>query len=226
MHPHVEIPIDEIPHQRQPPPTAKHPHMQRGHYYAHRVKESLASRVAKCLCTCFLGLLFLIGLLAFILWLSLRPHRPRFHVRSFTLAGLGQENGFLNASISFNVTVRNPNQNVDIYYDEMDGRVFYSEQQVGMTALASPSHQEPKNTTYVAGVLTGASLSITEEKWKEFVAAGTVLFRLELAPRMRFKIYMWDSHWHRMHASCDVGVGPDGQIAATYRNKKCSIYFY
>lgn len=225
MQPHIEIPIDEY-HQQQPPPTAKHPHMQRGRYYAHRVKESLASRVSKWLCSCFLGLLFFIGLLAFILWLSLRPHRPRFHVRSFTVAGLGQDNGFLNASISFNVTVRNPNQYVDIYYEQMDGRVFYREQQVGMTALAFPFHQEPKNTTYVAGFLTGASLAVTEEKWKEFAAAGTILFRLELTSRMRFRIYTWDSHWHRMHASCDVGVGSDGQIAATYRDKKCSIYFY
>lgn len=223
MEPHIEIPIHET---YQPSTMAKHPHLRRTRYYAHRVKDSLWTRASKFLCTCFLGLLFFAGLVAFILWLSLRPHRPRFHVRSFSLSALGQDNGFVEAAFSFNVSVRNPNQNVDVYYGETDGTVFYLEQQVGTTALAFPLHQGPKSTTYVYGVLNGTSLTITVDKWKKYVAAGTVQFRLELASRIRFKIMTFESRWHRMHASCDVGVGSDGQIASTYKNRKCPIYFY
>lgn len=82
-------------------------------YYAHRVKESLTTRVSKFICTVILFILFVVGLIAFILWLSLRPHRPRFHLEEFSFPALAQPNAAPgSASFQFNVTIRNPNQKV------------------------------------------------------------------------------------------------------------------
>lgn len=199
----------------------------RTRYYVHRVKESFTTRLCKLICSIVLTLLFAIAFVAFVLWLSLRPHRPRFSVISFSVTGLlNQDNpGFQNAVIAFNATARNPNQNVDIYYDEMSGSVFYREQQLGSTPLLLPFHQPHKNTTYVNGVFTGASLTVNEDSWKQALASGTVVFRLELTAGIRFKVARWTTKHHRMHASCAVGVGPDGQITSTYKGRKCSTYF-
>lgn len=216
--PHTEIPVHNTPGYR-PASTTKPMQRHRTRYYAHRVKESCTSRVGKLICGCLLGLVLVLGLLAFILWLSLRPHRPRFHVVSFSVPGINsQQNGFQNAAITFEVTVRNPNLNVEIYYGQLDGTVFYRDQQIGTTPLLFPFHQPSKNTTLINGVISGASLSTTD-------TAGTVVFRLELTSSIRFKVVSWTTKDHRMHASCDVGVGPDGQIAAMYKDRICSIYF-
>ncbi|PQQ02166.1 protein YLS9 [Prunus yedoensis var. nudiflora] len=115
-------------------PTPEPQRLKRQHtprYYAHRVRESLTTRVSKLFCTIFLGLLLILGLIAFILWLSLRPHRPRFHIHAFTVPGLNQETGFANAEITFNATARNANHDIGIYYDSMDGSVYYKDQRIG-----------------------------------------------------------------------------------------------
>ncbi|CAI9787885.1 unnamed protein product [Fraxinus pennsylvanica] len=218
---------NEIPIQS----TAGNRPMKRHHtarYYAHRVKESLTTRVSKLICAIFLALLFLVGIITFVLWLSLRPHRPRFHVREFTIPGLGQENGFVNAQIIFNVTARNSNQNVGFYYDTIQMTVNYQDQSIGGETLALPFYQEPKNTKILAGILGGDSLKVTADRWGQFVAdrsRGAVVFSIEFSSSIRFKISTWESKRHRIRATCPVAVGVDGLILATYKDKKCQVYF-
>lgn len=110
----------------------------------------------------------------------------------------------------------------------MDGSVFYKDQKIGSTPLLFPFYQQPKNTTDVIGVLSGATLTVNNQRWTEFLSdrsRGSVVFRLELTSTIRFKVSTWDSKDHRMHANCDVGVGPDGAILALYKDKRCSVYF-
>uniref|UniRef100_A0A5B7BKQ3 Late embryogenesis abundant protein LEA-2 subgroup domain-containing protein n=2 Tax=Davidia involucrata TaxID=16924 RepID=A0A5B7BKQ3_DAVIN len=220
MSSHEEIPI-QVPNR----PLKRH-HTAR--YYVRRVKGSLTTRVSKLVCAIFLGLLFFLGIITFILWLSLRPHRPRFHIRNFSVPGLAQENGFENAQVIFNATARNANQNIGIYYDSMDVKLYYKDQSIGGTSLLIPFYQEPKNTTVLYGVLSGASLTVNNQRWAQFLAdraKGTVIFRLEVSSTIRFKVFTWISRRHKMHANCAVGVGPDGSILASYKDKRCPLYF-
>ncbi|KAI3892917.1 hypothetical protein MKX03_000270 [Papaver bracteatum] len=199
MAPNTTIPIQSTPENRQENRPLKRHHTAR--YYAHRVRESLATRVSKIICSVFLALLLFLGIIAFILWLSLRPHRPRFHMRNFSVSGLNQENGLENARIAFDVTARNSNQNIGIFYDAMDGTVFCQEKPVGTTPLLFPFYQSPKNTTWIHGEVGN--------KFINELGGGKVAFRLELTSTIRFKVSTWDSKRHRMHATCLVEVGQD-----------------
>ncbi|KAL3519536.1 hypothetical protein ACH5RR_017685 [Cinchona calisaya] len=197
-------------------------------YYAHRVRESVATRVSKLVCSIFLFFLLLIGVITFILWLSLRPHRPRFHTHEFSIPAIAQENGFENAQINFNVTARNPNRIIGIFYDSMHVTVSYDDQNVGATSLLFPFYQGPKNTTILASSLSGATLTVNNQRWQEFLAdrsQGRVIFKLDVTSRIRFKISSWDSKHHTLHANCPVGVGPDGMILLEYKDKRCPVYF-
>ncbi|XP_014513095.1 protein NDR1-like [Vigna radiata var. radiata] len=222
---------DHIPVHHVHGPNPKPMKLNRHHsvrYYVHRVHESLTTRVSKMICATFLGLLFIVGLITFILWLSLRPHRPRFHIHQFNMPGLTQNSGFENAVITFNVTARNANQNIGVNYESMDGAVYYRDQKIGYTPLLFPFYQEPKNTTEVDGELSGASLTVSSDSWSEFQsdrADGSVVFRLELISVIRFKISSWESKRHTMHANCDVGVGSDGTLLANFKDKRCPVYF-
>ncbi|XP_057796914.1 NDR1/HIN1-like protein 26 [Salvia miltiorrhiza] len=206
-------------------PTAEERPMKRHHtarYYVHRVKESLTTRVSKLICAVVLGLLFLIGIISFILWLSLRPHRPRFFVEGFSIpAG--------NSFIFYNVTARNSNQNIGVYYDSVEVAVFYQDdQRLGGAQVLYPFYQEPKNTTVIAGALGGAALNATGRAWEQIAAdraRGEAVFTVQITSVIRFKISSWDSKRHRMHANCPVRVGPDGSILRSYSDKRCPVYF-
>ncbi|KAJ4840525.1 hypothetical protein Tsubulata_027336 [Turnera subulata] len=216
------LPISSGPETR---PIKRH-HTAR--YYAHRVQESLTTRVSKVICATILTLVFLFGVIAFILWLSLRPHRPRFFVHGFSIPGLGQPTGFENAQIIFNVTARNSNQHIGFYYDSMEAYVYYRDQKIGSSPLVGSFYQEPKNTTVLSEVLSGATLTVNSQRWTQFMndrGRGMVNFRLDITSIIKFKVTTWDSRHHRMHATCEVAVGPDGSILATSKDKRCPVYF-
>ncbi|KAL0398723.1 UNVERIFIED_CONTAM: hypothetical protein Sradi_2215600 [Sesamum radiatum] len=198
-------------------------------HYAHLVKESLTTRVSKLICAIFLTLLFLVGITTFVLWLSLRPHRPRFQFQEFSIhPAFSQKTGFLTPKIIYNATAHNANQNIGIYYDSMHFNVFYEDHSIGGSPLLFPFYQKPKNTTIIAGQLGGAPLTVTRRQWQKFtadLARGQVVFRVQITSTIRFKISSWDSKRHKMRANCLVGVGPDGSILPIYKDKRCPTYF-
>ncbi|KAL8228198.1 hypothetical protein R6Q57_015803 [Mikania cordata] len=197
-------------------------------YYVRRVKESLTTRISKLICSVFLSLLFIVGLITFILWLSLRPHRPRFHIHEFSIPSLAQDNGFASAQATFNVTARNPNLNIGIYYDPMHVTLYFQNQNIGEDQLLSAFYQSPKNSTVLYDTLSGPHFVVDEARWGQFVAArmrGLVTFRLEVASAIKFKIAGWESKKHKIHVNCDIGVGPDGLLVASYTVPKCPVYF-
>ncbi|KAJ6767281.1 hypothetical protein OIU79_023111 [Salix purpurea] len=222
MRPGQQIPIQ---HEQEARPLKRR---HSASYYVHRARDSLTTRVSKIICGIFLTLLFIGGVAAFIAWLSLRPHRPRIHIRDFSIPGLDQPTGFDNAEIIFNITARNSNQAIGYYYDSVEALVYYRSQVIGSAPLVDSFYQEPKNTTILYKVLSGATLNMTSDLWTEFTkdrAVGTVVFRVDITGLVRFKVSTWDSKRHRMHTNCDVGVSPDGSILASYKNKRCPVYF-
>ncbi|KGN64554.1 NDR1/HIN1-like protein 26 [Cucumis sativus] len=222
---HLPVHHTDTPEQHPTAPTKRH-HSAR--YYAHRVKESLTTRVSKLICAIFLSLLLIIGIITFILWLSLRPHRPRFFIHDFTVTGLSLENGFESAQIVFNATARNSNLNIGIYYDAMSGSVYYKEQKIGSTPLLDSYYEGPKTTKVLTAALSGATLNIDRQRWMEISnerSKGVVVFRLEITSTIRFRISAWDSKRHVMHANCPVSVGSDGMILPSSKDLRCPVYF-
>lgn len=222
MHSTDRLPVRSTP---QNQPIKRH---NTARYYAHRVRESLTTRVSKTLCIIFLSLLLVAGIILFVLYLSLRPHRPRIFIHEFSIPALAQPNGFENAEIIFNVTARNSNQHVGIYFDSVEGSVYYKNQRVGATPLADKFFQEPKTTTILHATLSGATLTVNSRRWMEFMhdrGQGKVGFRLEIKSTIRFQVSTWDSKRHTMHATCDVFVGTDGFILLAYKDKRCPLYF-
>ncbi|KAL6990830.1 hypothetical protein U1Q18_008951 [Sarracenia purpurea var. burkii] len=153
-----------------------------------------------------------------------RPHRPRFHVWDFLVPGLDKAHGFENAQVIFNVMDRNPNHKVGIYYDAMQVTLYYKGQSIGGTSLSFPFYQEPKNTTMLYSILRRTTLTLNNQRWMEFRndrTGGMVVFRIRITSTIRFKVSVWDTKSHRMHANCDVGVGSDGSILTSYKGKRC-----
>ncbi|KAG4196955.1 hypothetical protein ERO13_A06G208300v2 [Gossypium hirsutum] len=179
------------------------------------------------LLTIFLSIL-LLGTILLILWLSLRPHRPTFHIIDFNVPGFAQPSGLNDSRITFNVTARNTNKHNGIYYDSVAGLVFYKDQQIGWTPLMEPFLQGPRTTTMLYGKFCGVKLTVTGKRWPEFMNArkqGKVVFRLQITSVIKYKIRIWDAKHHKMHVNCDVGVGPKGSILPAWKNKKCHAHF-
>ncbi|XP_072988791.1 NDR1/HIN1-like protein 26 [Typha latifolia] len=210
---------------QSPLPTQTRPNHPPRTRFTHRVHEKLTTRLAKCLCSVLLTLILITGIILFVLWLSLRPHRPRFHLSSFSISGITQP---ASSAVIFNVTDRNRNKKIGIYYDTMYGSVYYFDRLIGSGPVLFPFYQPPKNTTSLQGTFSLAGPKVGDSNWGQFsanVAAGRVQLRFELNSTIRFKVKVWDTHRHHLHVECNLVVGGDGNMLASYKDEKCSIYF-
>ncbi|KAK9064206.1 hypothetical protein SSX86_015586 [Deinandra increscens subsp. villosa] len=211
------------PHQIHIPNGPHHHHNTK--YNMHQVQDSRTTRVTKIICAVFLSIFFTIGLVTFILWLSLRPHRPRFHIHAFSIPT--SPNGISTAQLTFNLTARNPNLEIGIYYDTVNLTLYYRDQPIAETPVLFPFYQSPKNTAIIYGTLVGSALKIGNARWMQILAArkrGAVQFRVDVASSIRFKVSKWDSRRHKMHANCEIGVGSNGMLVGDDEGKNCPIY--
>ncbi|KAJ0974753.1 hypothetical protein J5N97_016718 [Dioscorea zingiberensis] len=187
-----------------------------------RVHDSLTSRVSRFVCAVFLTVLSIVGVIFFILWLALRPHRPHFYLSSLSVPNLDP----YHSPISFTVSDHNPNHNIGIFCDSIGATVFFNNIEVGsVPSLSEPFYQPPLNTTELRGTTAGNGGGGGP-------AAGSEPpdrvdgFRVELRAKIRFQLSTWDTHRHKIHANCDAAIGSDGQLLPAYRKKRCSIYFF
>jgi hypothetical protein len=148
----------------------KQPHLN-GAYYGPSVPPPPSRSYRRGgLCCCLIlevifQLIFVAGLAVLAFWLIFRPSRVEFHV---TDASLTQINSITNNNnnnnvsmlyynLALNVTIRNPNEKIGIYYERFEANAFYVGQRFSTEAFA-PFYQGHKNTTVLSPVFKGQQL--------------------------------------------------------------------
>uniref|UniRef100_A0A0E0MGP5 Uncharacterized protein n=1 Tax=Oryza punctata TaxID=4537 RepID=A0A0E0MGP5_ORYPU len=228
----------------QPAPTAPPPASGGGRArwrVAEHTRASCTTVVANTLCTLLLVLLLVAGVVLFVVWLSLRPHRPRFAVVSFTVvsppvtaaaAGGHQQ-------VAFNVSDRNPNRHIGIHYDATRASVLYGGDDDGVLVATGPAfadgwYQPNKTTTFIAGVLDVVGPRPTDAAWPAFAAglrAGRLPLRLRLTTAIRFRLTTgfgalgFQSGRRRMHVDCHIVVDSGGDLLPESVGAACERYF-
>lgn len=196
-----------------------------------RARESCAAVLANTLCSLLLGLLLVTAVVLFVLWLSLRPHRPRFHIASFSISGgLDPALSPAGSRVAFNVTDRNPNRHIGIYYDAVHASVhLYDALVASGPAFAAGWYQPNKTTTSITGLLDVVGPGTSDASWLSFstaVQAGRVPLHLQLTTAIRFRVSnALHSGRQKMHVSCNLLVGPDGNLLPDSVGAACDRYF-
>ncbi|KAJ1272907.1 hypothetical protein BS78_06G238900 [Paspalum vaginatum] len=205
-------------------------------YFAARVRPLPAERphVRRCtklLCSAFLTLLLLAGVVLFVAYLAVRPHRPRFHVTAFTASGVAPPSSAGGAvALSGQLSVHNPNRDIAYLFD----RFYLSVEYRGADAVkdqaltAVPLYQQPKMTSPLAFQGVPVAASAAGEMARDAAEGdGRVEMTVKVRSRIRARLAFWGNrHWHPLHVRCEVAVGPDGQLLAEYLQKRCSIDFF
>ncbi|XP_062185010.1 NDR1/HIN1-like protein 26 [Phragmites australis] len=190
-------------------------------------ERSHLTRCTKLLCSAFLTVLLLAGVILFVAYLAVRPHRPRFHVTAFSAAGIPSGGPVV---LSGQLSVHNPNHDVAFFFDRLYMSVQYRGGEVvsDQDLTGGPLYQPPKSTSPVAfqGVEV-APATVGGQMARDAADGGTVAVTVKVRSRIRARLAFWGNrHWHPLHVSCDVAVGPDGQLLPEYQQKRCSIDFF
>ncbi|MQM08192.1 hypothetical protein Taro_041043, partial [Colocasia esculenta] len=174
-----------------------------GSYYGPAVPPQRPAKARDC-CCCLLstavkiliGGIILLGVLAIVLWLLLRPYDIKAHVTSaslsqFTLVTLPNGGRNLQYNLSTVVTLRNRNRRVGIYYDYLESSAEYEGKRFAWRTLPT-FYQGHKNTTTVSPAFAGASvIDLSNSDVSDFEMqrqAGMFDVTLRLWGRIRYKI--------------------------------------
>ncbi|EOA21488.1 hypothetical protein CARUB_v10001885mg [Capsella rubella] len=162
----------------------------------------------RAICGAIFTILVLLGIIALILWLVYRPHKPRLTVVGAAIYDLNfTAPPLITTSVQFSVLARNPNRRVSIRYDKLSMYVTYKDQIITPPLPLPPLRLGHKSTVVIAPVLGGNGVPVSPEVangLKNDEAYGVVLMRVVILGRLRWKAGAIKTGRYGFYATCDV----------------------
>ncbi|KAJ0969652.1 hypothetical protein J5N97_022529 [Dioscorea zingiberensis] len=198
-----------------------------------------------CLPCCLLSTLFkllfsiiiTLGIIVLILWLVLRPNEIKPYVETATLSKFDLSNNtnnniILNYNLSMDLSIRNPNKRIGIYYDYIESQALYDDSRIGFKIL-EPFYQGHKNTTVLhpefgsRTAMLGDSVANTYKREK---GEGFFYVDVKLYTKLRLKIWIFKFHGFKPEIDCmlklPVPSNGTATTVSTYERTKCDVHYF
>ncbi|KAG7580908.1 Late embryogenesis abundant protein LEA_2 subgroup [Arabidopsis suecica] len=173
------------------------------------------------ICNILIAIAVILAITGFILWLIFRPNAVKFYVAEANLNRFSfdsNNNSNLHYSLDLNFTIRNPNQRVGVYYDEISVSGYYGDQRFGSVNVSS-FYQGHKNTTVVLTKIEGQNLVVLGDgartDLKEDEKSGIYRIDAKLRLSVRFKFWVIKSWKLKPKIKCDDLKIPLGSSNST-----------
>lgn len=171
-------------------------------------------------CRCLCSFILTTGLTALFLWLSLRGSNPKCSIQDFYVPALNlSANSTVrssNHSIYFDLKLDNGMKDKGVRYDDINLTFYYSPNHTNYNNL--PIGNYTINRFYQGHGKDTHRKALVETRgvpWanaSETVSSnGTVVFRLDLSTKVRYKILFWYTKKHKFTVGANVDVNATGQ---------------
>ncbi|CAL9026318.1 unnamed protein product [Prunus brigantina] len=194
-----------------------------------------------CCCGCIFSLIFklimtavvIVGLAFFIFWLIVRPNRIKFHVTDAHLTQFNFSNdNTLHYNLALNVTIRNPNKKIGVYYDRIEARAIYEDQRFSTFTSTTPFYQGHKTTNVVNPVFQGQQVipdTKVLSKYNEQKSSGVYDIDVKLYLRVRFKFGLIKTGKFKPRIKCELKVPltqNGSSSGGTFETTKCDVDYF
>lgn len=191
------------------------------------------SSCGPCSCLCSLikfliSIIVILGIIVLVLWLVFRPNEIKAYVNTADLSQFNlSNNANLQYNLSLNMSIRNPNKRIGIYYDYIEARAMYDGSRFGYTPLPT-FYQGHKNTTELfpefkgQTLVLGDSVSTTynREKGEGFYYVDVTLFT-----RIRLKVWIAKIR-AKPHIDCTLKLPVPGKAGGSFEPTQCDVDFF
>ncbi|KAG8046272.1 hypothetical protein GUJ93_ZPchr0008g13039 [Zizania palustris] len=170
-------------------------------------KDCERQRLYRRCCAAVFGIILLLLLIVLIVWLVLRPTKPRFYLNDVTVVCLnvstssaGYSYSYLAVTMQATIAARNANDRVGIYYDRADVYAEYKGLRITVPTALPPVYQGHPDLTVWSPFISGSNVqlppylavSITQDE-----TAGYLLVTIRVDGWIRYKAGAFiTSHYH------------------------------
>ncbi|XP_004494244.1 NDR1/HIN1-like protein 10 [Cicer arietinum] len=201
-------------------------------------------RSRSCFCCLFsffwkllISLLVLAGLAILIFYLIVQPRAFKFYVTESKLTQFDYTNNTLHYNMLLNLTARNPNKKLSIYYDKVEARAFYQGSRfanVDVITHMNSFRQYKKSSNPMSGVFSGQHLLMLDNdqvsEYKKDKSDEVYDIYVKLYFRIRFRLGDLISGDYKPKVKCDLKVPLSSKnTTATFTPlllTKCDVDFY
>ncbi|KAL5709201.1 hypothetical protein ACHQM5_019916 [Ranunculus cassubicifolius] len=185
-------------------------------------------RLLSFLCKLIATIIVLIGIAILVLWIIYRPTNLKFHVvnASLTEFNLTNDSNQLQHNLKLDISVRNPNKKIGVYYDLLEARAYYEGEEFDRVTLER-FYQGHKNTSMIHPVFQGnGTVRLGGSEIQEFdkeKKKGEFNIDIRIYLRIRFKIGDFKTRRMKPKVKCDIRVPLTAGAAGGFSTKKCKI---
>ncbi|KAF5956405.1 NDR1/HIN1-like protein 1 [Camellia sinensis] len=158
-----------------------------------------------------LTIIILVLIVIFLIWIILRPTKPRFILLDATVYAfnISSPPNFLTSNLQITLSSRNPNDRIGIYYDKLDVYASYRSQQITLPTLLPSTYQGHKDENVWSPFLYGNAIPVAPflaESLAEDQVAGSVLINIRVDGRVRFKVGTFISGKYHLYVNCPAFI--------------------
>ncbi|CAN1133953.1 NDR1/HIN1-like protein 10 [Linum perenne] len=206
------------------------PPQQSYHSHGRRSGCGCCGCLFSCLLKIILTIAVIIGIAILVFWLVVRPNKIKVNLTDATLTQFNHSasDNILRYNLALNVTVRNPNKRIGIYYDSIEARGFYWGQRFGYTGL-QPFYQGHKNTSVLSANLQGQNVVVLRGDDLADFNRETIegVYRVDVTFYMRIRLKVGKIKTRKMKpkVECRMHLNPNGGGLVAGPRNKCKIDF-
>ncbi|KAK7392668.1 hypothetical protein VNO78_21112 [Psophocarpus tetragonolobus] len=162
------------------------------------------------ICKLLVTVLIIVAIVALLFWFIVRPNVVKYYVNDATLTQFSYDTyETLHYDLALNVSIRNPNRRVGIYYDQVQALGLYQDLQFGNQTLG-PFFQHTKNTTFLTPLFKGQHLTpLSSDQVSVFdkdKGSGVYPIDFKLFLTVRFKFLFFKSPSVNPRIRCELHV--------------------
>ncbi|CAA7396841.1 unnamed protein product [Spirodela intermedia] len=178
------------------------------------------------LCTLFkflLSIIITLGIIVLVLWLVFRPNEGKVYVEKAALSQFSLTNGTLAYNLSMDISIRNPNRRISLYYDYIEAVAYYDDSRFGFTTLPT-FYQGHKNTSMLYPVFKGQQVVLgnSATTFNRENTEGFFYVKVDINTKVRYKVWFIKSNKYKPHAECKLKLPAPGS-SAVFEKTKCDV---
>ncbi|KAJ3671385.1 hypothetical protein LUZ60_007464 [Juncus effusus] len=180
-------------------------------------------------CACLIGIIIVILFIILIVWLALRPSKPKFYLQDATVRQLNisSTSDELSTILQVTIATKNSNGRVGIYYDRVDVYASYKYQQITIPTALPPIYQGHNDVDIWSPYLFGANVPIAPYLGNAILQdcqAGFIMIHVKIDGRIRWKVGSWISGHYHLFVNCPAFLVTQGTQSFRFQQMaSCSV---
>ncbi|XP_058786353.1 NDR1/HIN1-like protein 10 [Vicia villosa] len=188
--------------------------------------------------SCYLlAIIIVVALIILILFLIIKPQTFKFSVHKAKLSQFNYttKTNTLHYNLVLNFTARNPNKNLNIYYDDINGHVSYKGTRFASTDVITRLNsfrQYTNSTNLMSGVFSGQRRVVFDRDqvsgFEHDKKDGVFLIEVKLYFKIRFVLDGFNVGHNKGNIKCGLYVpfGSNGtKVINAFKPTKCDVNF-